>query len=98
MIIARLAPADKFASFAKQGAKKAQALKSGQIQTKASFKAETTLTLVGKEKFLNARPCANCQAALVRRGVRRCFFTRGHGLVGVLEVNVFAHEVEKIPY
>ena len=38
-------------------------------------------------KMLNARPCARCEAKMVERGVRRCFFTVNSRRVGVLEYN-----------
>jgi hypothetical protein len=174
MLIVRLAPTDKFASFAKQG--------------KLDGSKDDDKKLIAKEKLLNARPCVNCQvcvsvcvvrvyflcvlsvcvlcrlrvsvhgslcgsthfqcwclvggcvrmhprdsaaaetgrvrvvvhawrkelaltttcvvslgvwvgivqAALVRRGLRRCFFTRGHDVVGVLHLNVFADKVVKL--
>jgi len=47
MVIARLAPTDKFSSFAKQG--------------KIDESTADGKKLIEKEKLLNARPCANCQ-------------------------------------
>lgn len=38
-------------------------------------------------KMLNARPCANCEAKMVRRGVRLCYFTLNARQLGVLEYN-----------
>ena len=39
-------------------------------------------------KLLNARPCANCEAKMAARGIRRCFFTLPGGKnLGVLEYN-----------
>ena len=50
MIIARLAPTDKFASFASQG--------------KIDPKSAAGKKLIGREKLLNARPCAKCQVCI----------------------------------
>ena len=38
-------------------------------------------------KVLNARPCARCEARMVERGVRRCYFTIDGARLGVLEYN-----------
>lgn len=38
-------------------------------------------------KVLNARPCANCEARMVAKGVRRCYFTLNKTTLGVLEYN-----------
>ena len=38
-------------------------------------------------KVLNARPCARCEAKMVQRGVRRCYFTLNAGTLGVLQYN-----------
>ena len=38
-------------------------------------------------KILNARPCARCEAKMVERGVRRCYFTLNATTLGVLEYN-----------
>lgn len=38
-------------------------------------------------KLLNARPCAQCEAKMVARGIRRCFFTVNGKSLGVLEYN-----------
>ena len=40
-----------------------------------------------RRKLLNARPCANCEAKMVRTGIRRCYFTVNASSVGVLEYN-----------
>ena len=44
----------------------------------------------GKGKVLNARPCARCEAKMVQRGVRRCYFTLNATTIGVLEYNAEA--------
>jgi hypothetical protein len=41
----------------------------------------------GGGKLLNARPCANCEAKMVRRGIRLCYFTLNATTLGVLEYN-----------
>jgi hypothetical protein len=41
----------------------------------------------GFGKMLNARPCARCEARMVARGVRRCYFTLNNSRLGVLEYN-----------
>jgi len=38
-------------------------------------------------KVLNARPCARCEAKMVARGIRRCFFTLDGQSLGVLQYN-----------
>ena len=40
-----------------------------------------------RRKLLNARPCDNCEAKMVRTGIRRCYFTINAASVGVLEYN-----------
>ena len=43
-------------------------------------------------KVLNARPCAKCEAKMVARGIRRCFFTLNSTNLGVLEYNAEADD------
>jgi len=42
------------------------------------------------EKFLNARPCEACEAKMVSRGLRRCFFTLPNRELGVIELQLAA--------
>ena len=38
-------------------------------------------------KILNARPCDRCEARMVAKGIRRCFFTLNRTSIGVIEYN-----------
>ena len=38
-------------------------------------------------KVLNARPCARCEARMIQKGVRRCYFTLSDTRLGILEYN-----------
>ena len=49
------------------------------------LRAAAPVTSAGK--ILNARPCAKCEAKMVARGVRRCYFTLNRDRIGVLEYN-----------
>ena len=49
--------------------------------------AERAPAAASRPKVLNARPCARCEAKMVARGIRRCFFTLNSRTLGVLEYN-----------
>ena len=38
-------------------------------------------------QVLNARPCARCEARMIQKGVRRCYFTLSDTRLGILEYN-----------
>ncbi|KAL1518861.1 hypothetical protein AB1Y20_003138 [Prymnesium parvum] len=40
-----------------------------------------------RRKILNARPCERCEAKMVSKGIRRCYFTINASSIGVLEYN-----------
>ena len=53
----------------------------------AAADAPATTSGASAGKILNARPCAKCEAKMVARGVRRCYFTLNRDQLGVLEYN-----------